>query len=89
MGEFRKLLSFVLPYKKFLIISIIVVLLSAILELSMPYIVKLTIDRYITPQVIKLNKIPEWKDKYPNAFYDNYVLIYELPNHLRIELEKL
>jgi ABC-type multidrug transport system fused ATPase/permease subunit len=89
LGEFRKLLSFVLPYKKFLIISIIVVLLSAILELSMPYIVKLTIDRYITPQVIKLNKIPEWKDKYPNAFYDNYVLIYELPNHLRIELEKL
>jgi len=89
LGEFRKLLSFVLPYKKFLIISIIVVLLSAIIELSMPYIVKLTIDRHITPQVIKLNKIPEWKDKYPNAFYDNYVLIYELPNHLRVELEKL
>ncbi|MEO0151077.1 MAG: ABC transporter ATP-binding protein [candidate division WOR-3 bacterium] len=89
MGEFRRLLSFVLPYKNLLIISIIVVLISAFIELSLPFIVKTAIDKHISPQVAKLEKIPPWKDKYPDAFFENFVLIYKLPNHLRAELEKL
>lgn len=89
MGEFRRLLSFVLPYKNLLIISVIVVLISAFIELSLPFIVKTAIDKHISPQVAKLEKIPPWKDKYPDAFFENFVLIYKLPNHLRAELEKL
>lgn len=89
MSEFARLLRFVLPYKKLLIISIFVVLISALVELSMPYLVKIAIDKHISPQVVQLNKIPEWKDKYSHAFYENFVLIYEIPTHLRSELEKL
>ncbi len=89
MGEFRRLLSYVLLYRKLLVLSIFIVLISALIELSLPYIVKLAIDKHISPQVAKLKKLPSWKDDYPSAFYEDYVLLYVLPNHLRSELENL
>ncbi len=88
MGEFRRLLSFVLPYRNLLIISSFIVLISALIELSMPYIIKTAIDKHITPQVAKLNKVPKWYKDYEDAFYEDYVVLNKIPNHLRLELEK-
>ncbi len=88
MGEFRRLLSFVLPYRSLFILSLFVVLISAFIELSMPYIVKTAIDKHITPQVAKLNGVPKWYQNYKDAFYDDYVILNKIPNHLRSELEK-
>ncbi len=88
MGEFRRLLSFVLPYRSLFILSLFVVLISAFIELSMPYIVKTAIDKHITPQVAKLNEVPKWYQNYKDAFYDDYVILNKIPNHLRSELEK-
>ena len=47
----RRLYPFVRPYRLFLTGSILLVVLITLLELSLPYITKMTIDRHIVPTV--------------------------------------
>jgi ATP-binding cassette subfamily B protein len=46
----RRLLPFILPYRLMIILSILLVSVITLLELSLPYITKLAIDNYIVPQ---------------------------------------
>ena len=46
----RRLLPFTKPYKRLLIYSILLVILITLLDLSLPYVTKIAIDRYIVPQ---------------------------------------
>ena len=46
----KRLLPFTKPYKRLLICSIFLVILITLLDLSMPYVTKIAIDRYIVPQ---------------------------------------
>jgi ABC-type multidrug transport system fused ATPase/permease subunit len=43
------LFNFALPYKKFLVLSLIFMILTAVLELLVPYITKVAVDSYIFP----------------------------------------
>jgi len=47
----RRLYPFARPYKPFLILSIFLVIIIALLDLSLPYITKIAIDRYIVPKL--------------------------------------
>ena len=47
----KKLYPFTRPYKALLFGSIGLVLLITILDLAIPYITKIAIDRYIVPQI--------------------------------------
>jgi len=50
----RRLLQYIKPYKLFFIICLILLLFTALFNLSLPYITKLSIDRYIVPSHAKL-----------------------------------
>jgi len=45
----KKLYPFAKPYKRFFLISIVLVSFITLLELSLPYVTKIAIDRYIVP----------------------------------------
>ncbi|MGD9083032.1 MAG: ABC transporter transmembrane domain-containing protein, partial [Desulfobacterales bacterium] len=46
----KRLYPYTLPYRLLLLCSIILVILITLLDLSLPYITKIAIDRYIVPQ---------------------------------------
>jgi len=46
----KRLYPYTLPYRLLLLCSIILVVLITLLDLSLPYITKIAIDRYIVPQ---------------------------------------
>jgi len=46
----KRLYPYTLPYRLLLLFSIILVVLITLLDLSLPYITKIAIDRYIVPQ---------------------------------------
>jgi len=48
----RRLLKFLIPYKLYVVISIILLLLISVLELAGPYLTKIAIDRYIVTRNI-------------------------------------
>ncbi len=64
----RRLYPYVGPYKAMLLGSIILVICITLLDLSLPYVTKIAIDRYIVPQTdaieSRLTKDPESKRRY-------------------------
>jgi len=50
----RRLLQYIKPYKLFFIICLILLLFTALFDISLPYIAKLSIDRYIVPSYVKV-----------------------------------
>jgi len=57
------LFSFALPYKRFMILSLLFMILTAGLELLVPYITKIAVDRYISPSWRKASFSRVDKDK--------------------------
>ncbi|MEA3280712.1 MAG: hypothetical protein U9Q38_08975, partial [Thermodesulfobacteriota bacterium] len=47
----RRLYPFTLPYKILFAASILLVVFITLLDLSLPYVTKIAIDRYIVPQI--------------------------------------
>jgi len=47
----RRMYPFTRPYRSLLIISILLVSLMALLDLSVPYVTKIAVDRYIVPKI--------------------------------------
>jgi ATP-binding cassette subfamily B protein/subfamily B ATP-binding cassette protein MsbA len=50
----RRLLLYLKPYKYFIVASLFLLLFTTIFDVSLPYITKTAIDRYIVPQKAKL-----------------------------------
>ncbi len=48
---FISLYPFTKPYKRYFLISILLVILITMLDLSLPYITKIAIDKYIVPEI--------------------------------------
>ncbi len=48
----RRLLPFISPYRWMLFLSVVMVVLITLLDLALPYITKITIDRYIVPEAV-------------------------------------
>jgi len=59
----RRLYPFTEPYRRLLVLSIFLVILMTLLDLSVPYVTKIAIDRYIVPRVdraeLERAKVPE------------------------------
>ncbi len=51
----RRLYPFAGPYRLFFILSILLVIIITLLDLSLPYITKIAIDRYIVPKLESAN----------------------------------
>ncbi len=66
-----RLYPYARPYKVMLFWSIILVICITLLDLSLPFVTKIAIDRYIVPQTdaieARLTKEPESKSRYLNA----------------------
>jgi len=64
----RRLFPYAGPYKVMLLWSIILVICITLLDISLPYVTKIAIDRYIVPQTdaieARLTKGPESKSRY-------------------------
>jgi len=64
----RRLFPYAGPYKVMLLWSIILVICITLLDISLPYVTKIAIDRYIVPQTdaieARLAKGPESKSRY-------------------------
>ena len=56
------LLQFGKPYKLFMILSFVLMLFAALLELSIPYLTKVAVDSYISPSWAKLYRTTEDED---------------------------
>jgi len=67
----RRLFPYARPYKVMLFWSIILVICITLLDLSLPFVTKIAIDRYIVPQTdaieARLTKEPKSKSRYLNA----------------------
>ena len=97
------LYSYTGPYRTYMFLALVFMLLTAGLELTVPYIAKLAVDRYIYPswRIAELNGkdknrelVLDIKDKYPKLVVpidDNSYLIdmSEIDNEDRHNLEKL
>ncbi|MEA3437988.1 MAG: ABC transporter ATP-binding protein, partial [Thermodesulfobacteriota bacterium] len=68
MKLLRRLYPYAWPYKVMLFWSIILVICITLLDLSLPYVTKIAIDRYIVPQTdaieARLTKGSESKSRY-------------------------
>ncbi|MDM8517876.1 ABC transporter ATP-binding protein [Desulfobacterales bacterium HSG16] len=51
-----RLFPFVLPYRRFFSIAIFLIILITLLNLSIPYLTKIAIDRYIVPELVPITK---------------------------------
>ncbi|MGB9720695.1 MAG: ABC transporter ATP-binding protein [bacterium] len=67
-----RLLSLLKPYLKYLIISFVLLIIAALVELIFPNIMRFTIDRYITKTGYKLQV--EYDKKLPNLSEDFYFI---------------
>ena len=50
LGLLRRLLPFIAPYRRMLAVSMGLVVLLTVLDLTLPYLTKIAIDRYIVPR---------------------------------------
>jgi len=55
MGLFRRLLPFLKPYTRLIVLSVLMILITIGLELSMPYITKIAVDGYLVPYYLRLD----------------------------------
>jgi len=97
----RWLFNFALPYKKFLVLSLVFIFLTAALELLVPYITKVAVDSYIFPSWRKArfdghNREFEkqLKEKYASSFFqldgDSYLIeLSKIQKEDKTDLEKL
>ena len=53
------LFQFAKPYKLFMILSFVLMLFAALLELAIPYLAKVAIDSYLTPPWAKIYRTAE------------------------------
>ena len=53
IGLFKRLYPYVRPYRKLLSWAVVTVLLISVLELALPYVTKIAIDRFIVPQTLE------------------------------------
>ncbi|MEJ2658102.1 MAG: ABC transporter ATP-binding protein, partial [Desulfobacterales bacterium] len=62
----RRLYPYTKPYKFLLLISIVLVVIITLLDLSLPYVTKIAIDRYIVPgkESVKNNRANSVKDSF-------------------------
>ena len=94
-----RLLKYLLPYKKYFIISFLILILIAFFAIALPYILKYGIDEYINPsiKIIDISNFPELRSefsikykKYVIETYGDKILIKSynidklLPRHLRM-----
>jgi len=89
----RRLLQYVKPYKFFFIICLVLLLFTALFDVSLPYIAKLSIDRYIVPSYIQLKfsgKDLSFEDEIKRKYIQNLIYLKEgiyLMNLSNIESE--
>ena len=55
------LFQFAKPYKLFMILSFVLMLFTALLELTIPYLAKVAIDSYLTPRGQRYTELPRMK----------------------------
>ncbi|UCD90967.1 MAG: ABC transporter ATP-binding protein [Desulfobacterales bacterium] len=87
----KRLLPFTTPYKRLLVYSILLVVVITLLDLSLPYVTKIAIDRHIVPQQVSATHIDtdstEGKIRYLKADITNpevKALIYKYPGRFNI-----
>ncbi|MEA3476018.1 MAG: ABC transporter ATP-binding protein [Candidatus Cloacimonadota bacterium] len=75
-----RLLKYILPYKKYFIISFFILLIIAFFAILLPYILKYGIDEYINPsiRIIDISDFPEIEKEFAKR-YNKYVI--ESENH--------
>ena len=64
----KRLLPFVSAYRKLILYSILLVLGITALDLALPYVTKIAIDRYIVPQTSLVEKNALQDDGYPKRY---------------------
>ncbi|MCI0454167.1 MAG: ABC transporter ATP-binding protein/permease [Candidatus Dadabacteria bacterium] len=85
----RWLLRFTFPYKRFMVLSLVFMVITAMFELVLPYVTKIAVDNYIFPswreaRFLNENKdkgFENWlKEKYPSALItlDNDIYLIDL-----------
>ncbi len=90
MKILKRLWPFMVPYKAMLICSCFLVILITLIDLSVPYITKVAIDRYIVPEFDIRNskfKIEGSKIRYFKvniADTEAKAIVLKYPNHFRI-----
>jgi ATP-binding cassette subfamily B protein/subfamily B ATP-binding cassette protein MsbA len=74
----RRLVKYIIPYKKYFILSFIILLFIAFFEVGMPYLIKYGIDEYINPSIklIDLSGFPELQHEFATT-YQKYVIASE------------
>ncbi|UCD31707.1 MAG: ABC transporter ATP-binding protein [Desulfobacterales bacterium] len=87
----KRLLPFTTPYKRLLVYSILLVVVITLLDLSLPYVTKIAIDRHIVPQQVSATHIDtdstEGKIRYLKADMTDpevKALIYKYPGRFNI-----
>jgi len=89
------------PYRKFMTISFVLMILTALLELLIPYITKIAVDSYITPSWVLLNQqrdkssiIEKAKSEYKNSIIEidnktSLINLSQLKRQDKVNLEKI
>ena len=70
-----RLIKYLLPYKKYFIISFLILILIAFFAIALPYVLKYGIDEYINPSIklIDISNFPELETEFANK-YQKYVI---------------
>ena len=63
------LFQFAKPYKLFMILSFVLMLFAALLELAIPYLAKVAVDSYLTPPWAKIYRTAEDENIFNNISY--------------------
>ncbi len=88
----KKLYPFAKPYKRFFLISIVLVSFITLLELSLPYVTKIAIDRYIVPTMNSYKDAFSSENKNKTRYYkvklsdpESKDIVQRYPEEFRIE----
>ena len=65
----KRLYPFAKPYKHFFLLSIVLVILITLLELSLPYVTKIAIDRYIVPSMKSYKNVHSGEKENKTRYY--------------------
>ena len=70
-----RLIKYLLPYKKYFIISFMILLLIALFAIALPYVLKYGIDEYINPSIklIDISNFPELEAEFSTK-YQKYII---------------
>ncbi|MGD8990324.1 MAG: ABC transporter ATP-binding protein [Desulfobacterales bacterium] len=68
LGLLKRLLPFVSAYRSLIVYSILLVLGITALDLALPYVTKIAIDRYIVPQTSSAKTADSQVDGHPNRY---------------------